>query len=54
VKLLVHANWLRHDQRRQTIKAEVRRLADGVEARYSEEGLQSGMVSRLLTKTPRG
>ncbi len=44
----VHAGWIRRDGQRQNVKAEVRRLADGVEARYSEEGLQSGLISRLL------
>lgn len=44
----VHAGWIRRDSRRQSVKAEVRRLPDGIEARYSEEGLQSGLVSSLL------
>lgn len=44
----VHAGWIRRDNRRQTVTAEVRRLAGGIEARYSNEGLQSGLVSRLL------
>jgi phenylpropionate dioxygenase-like ring-hydroxylating dioxygenase large terminal subunit len=44
----VHAGWIRRDQKRQTVRAQVRRLADGVEARYSEEGLQSGLISSLL------
>jgi phenylpropionate dioxygenase-like ring-hydroxylating dioxygenase large terminal subunit len=44
----VHAGWIRRDSRRQTIKAEVRRLPDGIEVRYSEEGLQSGWISRWL------
>jgi phenylpropionate dioxygenase-like ring-hydroxylating dioxygenase large terminal subunit len=44
----VHAGWIRRDRARQDVKAEVRRLADGIEARYSDEGLQSGLVSSLL------
>lgn len=44
----VHAGWVRRDNQRQQIKAEVRRLSDGIEVRYSEEGLQSGLISRLL------
>lgn len=44
----VHAGWIRRDSQRQTVTAEVRRLADGIEARYSNEGLQSGLISRLL------
>ncbi len=44
----VHAGWIRRDSKRQTVTAEVRRLPDGVEARYSNESLQSGLVSSLL------
>jgi phenylpropionate dioxygenase-like ring-hydroxylating dioxygenase large terminal subunit len=44
----VHAGWIRRDSKRQTVKASVHRLDDGVEARYSEEGLQSGLISSLL------
>jgi phenylpropionate dioxygenase-like ring-hydroxylating dioxygenase large terminal subunit len=44
----VHAGWIRRDGARQPVKAEVRRIADGIEARYSEEGLQSGLISRWL------
>ncbi len=44
----VHAGWIRHDQQRQRISARVRPLADGIEAIYSEEGTQSGLVSRLF------
>lgn len=44
----VHAGWIRRDDQRQTVQAQVRRLPDGIEARYSEEGLQSGLISRLL------
>ncbi|MGA4632328.1 Rieske 2Fe-2S domain-containing protein [Pseudomonas solani] len=44
----VHAGWIRHDRQRQKISARVRPLADGVEAIYSEEGTQSGLISRLF------
>lgn len=44
----VHAGWLRHDQARQLVSAEVRPLADGVEARYGDESVQSGFISRWL------
>ncbi|MFL1551660.1 Rieske 2Fe-2S domain-containing protein [Pseudomonas sp. D47] len=44
----VHAGWIRHDRQRQKIIARVRPLADGVEALYSEEGKQSGLISRLF------
>jgi nitrite reductase/ring-hydroxylating ferredoxin subunit len=44
----VHAGWIRRDSKRQTVTAEVRLLANGVEARYSNESLQSGLVSRLF------
>jgi phenylpropionate dioxygenase-like ring-hydroxylating dioxygenase large terminal subunit len=44
----VHAGWIRRDAKRQTVKAGVHRLADGIEARYSDEGLQSGLISSLL------
>ena len=44
----VHAGWIRRDSKRQTVKASVHRLEAGVEARYSEEGLQSGLISSLL------
>ncbi len=44
----VHAGWIRRDSKRQTVNAEVRRLANGVEARYSNESLQSGLVSRIF------
>ena len=43
-----HAGWIRRDSKRQTVTAEVRRLADGIEARYSDEGLQSGLISSLF------
>jgi phenylpropionate dioxygenase-like ring-hydroxylating dioxygenase large terminal subunit len=46
----VHAGWIRSDTRRQKIRAKVRRLPDGIEARYSEEGLQSGWISQLLER----
>lgn len=44
----VHAGWIRHDLKRQKISARVRPLADGIEALYSEEGKQSGLISRLF------
>jgi phenylpropionate dioxygenase-like ring-hydroxylating dioxygenase large terminal subunit len=45
----VHAGWIRRDSKRQTVTAAVRRLANnGIEARYSNESLQSGLVSRFL------
>lgn len=44
----VHAGWIRRDAQRQRVIAEVRALKDGVEARYSEEGKQAGLVSRML------
>ena len=44
----VHAGWIRRDSQRQRVQASVHPLADGVEARYSEEGLQSGLISSLL------
>ncbi|TVT79384.1 aromatic ring-hydroxylating dioxygenase subunit alpha [Pseudomonas sp. H3(2019)] len=46
----VHAGWIRHDKQRQKISARVRPLADGVEAVYSEEGKQSGLISRLFER----
>lgn len=44
----VHAGWIRRDAQRQRVVADVRELGDGVEARYSEEGTQAGLVSWLL------
>lgn len=44
----VHAGWIRRDARRQDVHATVRRLPDGIEARYGGEGLQSGLISRWL------
>ncbi|WP_339456950.1 MULTISPECIES: Rieske 2Fe-2S domain-containing protein [unclassified Pseudomonas] len=44
----VHSGWIRHDKQRQKISAWVRPLVDGVEALYSEESKQSGLISRLL------
>lgn len=44
----VHAGWIRRDVRRQAVRASVHRLPDGVEARYHDEGLQSGLISSLL------
>ncbi|NIL14954.1 aromatic ring-hydroxylating dioxygenase subunit alpha [Pseudomonas sp. AN3A02] len=42
----VHAGWIRHDRQRQKLSVRVRALADGVEAVYSDEGKQSGLISR--------
>lgn len=47
----VHGGWIRHDSRRQTIEARVRRIPGGVEARYSGEAGQSGVISRLFEGT---
>lgn len=44
----VHAGWVRREGKRQDVKAEVRRIPGGIEARYSDEGLQSGLISSLL------
>jgi phenylpropionate dioxygenase-like ring-hydroxylating dioxygenase large terminal subunit len=44
----VHAGWVRLDKHRQKVHAQVRHLADGVEVTYSGEGLQAGLLSRLL------
>lgn len=44
----VHAGWIRRDRGRQMVTATVRRLPDGVEAHYCDEGLQSGLISTLL------
>lgn len=44
----VHASWIRHDSKRQKVRVRVRALSDGVEAVYSEEGKQSGLISRLF------
>lgn len=44
----VHAGWIRRDAQRQRVVADVRALDNGVEARYSEEDKQAGLISRLL------
>ena len=44
----VHAGWIRRDAQRQRVIADVRALDNGVEARYSEEDKQAGLISRLL------
>lgn len=44
----VHAGWIRQDRKRQQIRAWVHALEDGVEAQYSEERTQSGLISRLF------
>lgn len=46
----VHSGWIRHDKQRQKISAQVHPLADGVEAVYSEESKQSGIISRLFER----
>lgn len=47
----VHSGWIRHDRQRQRIIARVQPIEGGVEAIYSEEGRQSGWVSRLLEQS---
>jgi len=44
----VHEGWIRRDNKRQSVKVQVRRLESGVEAQYSNESLQSGLISRIL------
>ncbi len=44
----VHAGWIRRDNQRQNVRVNVHHLENGIEARYSEEGLQSGLISSLL------
>lgn len=44
----VHAGWIRRDHLRQTVSAEVKRITNGIEARYSSEGLQSGFISKVF------
>jgi phenylpropionate dioxygenase-like ring-hydroxylating dioxygenase large terminal subunit len=44
----VHAGLIRQDKQRQTIQAEVKALADGIEVSYSGETNQNGLVSRFL------
>ena len=46
----VHAGWIRNDHQRQKIRAKVEALPDGVQACYTEEGAQSGWISRLFEK----
>jgi len=46
----VHAGWIRNDKQRQKIRAKVRPLRDGIEACYTEEGIQAGWISRLFEK----
>lgn len=47
----VHAGWIRRDAQRQTVTAEVTRLNDGVEARYTGEKVQSGFISTLFERS---
>lgn len=44
----VHAGWIRRDAHRQKVTAKVSRIDDGVQAHYTDEGQQSGLISRLL------
>lgn len=44
----VHSGWIRTSASRQKIRAKVRRIRDGIEARYEGEGKQSGVISRLF------
>lgn len=44
----VHAGWIRKDQQRQTIQANIKPLADGLEVEYTGETLQNGFISRWL------
>ncbi|GBL24529.1 hypothetical protein EMGBS6_13140 [Opitutia bacterium] len=46
----VHAGWIRNDHKRQKIRAKVEALPDGIQACYTEEGQQSGWISRLFEK----
>jgi phenylpropionate dioxygenase-like ring-hydroxylating dioxygenase large terminal subunit len=46
----VHAGWVRRDTQRQTIEVEISSLGDGIEARYTGEGRQSGLISKLLER----
>lgn len=46
----VHAGWIRRDTKRQHVRVRVHRLDDGVEAQYSDESLQSGLISSLLER----
>lgn len=48
--LFVHAGWIRNDAQRQRVRARLRPLPDGVEARYSGENSQAGWISRLLER----
>ena len=44
----VHAGWVRHDSQRQQVTVEIRRIHQGIEARYSDENVQSGIISRFF------
>ncbi|XBS70006.1 Rieske 2Fe-2S domain-containing protein [Acerihabitans sp. KWT182] len=44
----VHSGWIRRDKKRQKISVLVRPIEEGIEAVYSGEGKQSGLISRLL------
>jgi len=42
----VHAGLIRHDNKRQTLTAQVHHLDNGVEVHYTNEGKQSGLISQ--------
>lgn len=44
----VHAGWVRQDARRQNVHVDLRAGGDWVEARYTGEAGQAGLISRLL------
>lgn len=44
----VHAGLIRTEGHRKEVTAIVRRIADGVEAEYPDEGRQSGLIARLF------
>lgn len=44
----IHSGWIRKDKQRQTIQANIKPLADGIEVEYSGEILQNGFISRWL------
>lgn len=46
----VHAGWLRHAHQRQRVQVRTCVIADGVEARYEGERVQSGWISRWLER----
>lgn len=46
----VHSGWIRHANKRQTVLAKIKNIANGVEVHYLGESLQSGLISRLFEK----